>query len=149
MEHNKIFVILDHFLPFYPPNNPENQNFKKWQNVEILSFYTCMVPEIWSTKVRFFFFDMYHKWKSYDVWFLWCGAWQSEFFVILGHFLPYYSFPNNLENQTQYQSPFLLGGQLSVPNFEKGASEEKMSAWGDLKSSCHGYLPWGLTMFLV
>ena len=29
MEHNKIFVILDHFLLFYPPNNPENQNFKK------------------------------------------------------------------------------------------------------------------------
>ena len=100
-------------------------------------------------KSQIFFFDMYHKWKSYDVWFLRCGAWQSEFFVILGHFLPYYSFPNNLENQTQYQSPFLLGGQLSVPNFEKGASEEKMSACGDLKSSCHGYLPWGLTMFLV
>ena len=24
-----IFVILDHFLPFYQPNNPENQNFEK------------------------------------------------------------------------------------------------------------------------
>ena len=23
------FVILDYFLPFYPPNNPENQNFEK------------------------------------------------------------------------------------------------------------------------
>ena len=23
------FVILDHFLPFYPPNNPKNQNFWK------------------------------------------------------------------------------------------------------------------------
>ena len=22
-------VILDHFLPFYPTNNPENQNFEK------------------------------------------------------------------------------------------------------------------------
>ena len=104
--------------------------------------------------------DMEHK---SQIFFLTCtinenhmmyGSWDVErdsqnFFVILGHFLPYYSFPNNLENQTQYQSPFLLGGQLSVPNFEKGASEEKMSAWGDLKSSCHGYLPWGLTMFLV
>ena len=23
------FVILDHFLPFYPPKNPNNQNFEK------------------------------------------------------------------------------------------------------------------------
>ena len=22
-------VIMGHFLPFYPPNNPENQNFEK------------------------------------------------------------------------------------------------------------------------
>ena len=40
-------------------------------------------------KSQIFFFDMYHKWKSYDVWFLRCGAWQSEFFVILGHFWPF------------------------------------------------------------
>ena len=26
---DRIFVILDHFLPFYPPNNPKNQNFEK------------------------------------------------------------------------------------------------------------------------
>ena len=25
----KCFLILDHFLPFFPPNNPENQNFEK------------------------------------------------------------------------------------------------------------------------
>ena len=25
----EFFVILDHFLPFYPPNNPKNQNFEK------------------------------------------------------------------------------------------------------------------------
>ena len=28
MEHDRqFFVILDCFFPFYPPNNPENQNF--------------------------------------------------------------------------------------------------------------------------
>ena len=26
---DRIFFILDHFLPFYLPNNPENQNFEK------------------------------------------------------------------------------------------------------------------------
>ena len=25
----EFFVILDHFLPFYPTNNPKNQNFQK------------------------------------------------------------------------------------------------------------------------
>ena len=26
---DRIFVILERFLPFYPPNNPKNQNFEK------------------------------------------------------------------------------------------------------------------------
>ena len=34
---------------------------------------------------------MYHKWQSYDVWFLRYGAWRTELFVILDHFfLPFY-----------------------------------------------------------
>ena len=61
---NRVFVILDLFLPFDPPHNPKNQNFeksKKW--LEILSFYTsvpqmtiiwCMLPEIWSMTVIIF-----------------------------------------------------------------------------------------------
>ena len=28
-DRQNVFVILAHFLPFYPPNNPKNQNFKK------------------------------------------------------------------------------------------------------------------------
>ena len=32
------FVILDHFLHFYPPNNLKYQNLKKWKkHLEILS----------------------------------------------------------------------------------------------------------------
>ena len=41
---------------------------------------------------------LYHKWRSYDVWFLRYKAQQTEFFVILGHFLPFDP-PNNLKNQ--------------------------------------------------
>ena len=29
---DKIFVILDHFLLFYPSMDPENQNFRKMKN---------------------------------------------------------------------------------------------------------------------
>ena len=29
----ELFVILDHFLPFYPSNNPANQNFEKMKKI--------------------------------------------------------------------------------------------------------------------
>ena len=137
----EIFAILDHFLHFYPPNDPENQNFEKlkkktgdiiilhmctingnhmmfhsWDmepdRQNFLSFWTifCSYPtsnpknqyfekmkkNIW----RYYHVtQLYHKWQSYAVWFLRYGAWQTEFFVILDLFLPFYP-PNNLKNQT-------------------------------------------------
>ena len=194
---DRIFVILDHFLSFYPPMDPENQNFgkinntpvdisilqictrnhshmvygswdmkcnrqnllsfwtsfysftplttwkikilKNWKKfLEILSFNTCVpymtiiwciVPEIWSVTDRIFchsrpffaflppqqskkskfwqnkkkfwryhFAHVYHKCQSYDVWFLRYEAWQTELFVILDCFLPFYP-PDNQKNQ--------------------------------------------------
>ena len=57
-----------------PPNNPENQNFEK------------MGKNAW----RYHHFtQVYHKWQSYDVWFLRYEEQPTEFFVILGHFLPF------------------------------------------------------------
>ena len=41
---------------------------------------------------------MQHKWQSYDVWFLRYEGWQTEFFVILDCFLPFY-LPKNPKNQ--------------------------------------------------
>ena len=41
---------------------------------------------------------MYHKWKSYDVWFLRYEAWQTEFFITLNHFLSFCP-PKNPKNQ--------------------------------------------------
>ena len=29
VRRTEFFVILDHFLPFYPPSNPKNENFEK------------------------------------------------------------------------------------------------------------------------
>ena len=97
----------------------------------------CMLPEIWSVKDIFFchfgpflalssqlltpkikiwknvkktwrcyaFTHVYHKWRSYDVWFL---RYKAEFFVILGHFLPFDP-PNSPKNQ----------------NFEKNEKQKK------------------------
>ena len=47
------FVILGHFLPFFPPRSPKYENIKKMKkHLEIPSFYTGVpsgytVPEIW------------------------------------------------------------------------------------------------------
>ena len=58
-EWDKIFfVILGHSLPFYLPNNPENQNFEKMKNASrkiiILHMYTKnhnhMMYAFWDTE---------------------------------------------------------------------------------------------------
>ena len=46
------------FLPFQPPDNRENQNFKIEKNI-----WRC-----------YHFAHLHHKWQSYDVWFLRYGA---------------------------------------------------------------------------
>ena len=48
----QFFVILDHFLPFYPPNNSKNQNFEK------------LKKKIW----RYHHFtQVYQQYQPYDV----------------------------------------------------------------------------------
>ena len=32
VQRTEFFVILDHFFPFYPPNETKNQNFEKMKN---------------------------------------------------------------------------------------------------------------------
>ena len=42
-ETDRILVILGHFLPFYPPNNPENQKFEKMKKAsgDVIIFHMC------------------------------------------------------------------------------------------------------------
>ena len=84
---DRYFVILDHFLPFYPSNKPKNQNFEKLKITEN------------NTRRHYHFTHVYHKWRSYDVWFLRYGAWQTQFC----HFGPFFALlpppPKNPKNQ--------------------------------------------------
>ena len=82
VQRTKFFVILGHFFPFDPPNNPKNQNFEKIKKRQDILSFTLV----------------YHKLQSDDVWSLRYRVWLSEFFVILDYFLPFYP-PNNPENQ--------------------------------------------------
>ena len=67
-------VILGHFLPFYPLKTPK---IKILKNEKICWRYHH-------------FTHVYQKSQSYDVWFLRYGVQQTEFFVILDCFLPFY-----------------------------------------------------------
>ena len=153
-EWDIFFVILGHFLPFYPTNSPENQNFEKMkkESGDVTILHTCttnhnhLMYASWNIECnKHFFFSfrtifwprklkfrknvkktwrcypithVYHKWRWYIVWFLrYKGMrfWWREFFVILGHFLPFDP-PNNPKNQ----------------NFEKMKKKQKQTKPGDI-----------------
>ena len=82
VQHTTFFVIFDHSCPFTPITT---RKLKFWKNEE-------------NTWRYYHFTHVYHKWHSYDVWFLRYGVWQTEIFVILDNFLHFYP-PKNLENQ--------------------------------------------------
>ena len=80
MECDRIFSGVGLFFALLPPNNPENQNFEK---INTWRYYD--------------FTHVYHKWQSYDVWFLSMESYGQNF-VILDRFLLFYP-NNNSQNQ--------------------------------------------------
>ena len=82
-QQTEFFVILDHFLSFYPPNL-KNQNSEKIKKTHgyIIVLHKCTINDNHM---------MY-------IWFLGYEIWQTEFFVILDCFLPFYP-SNNMKNQ--------------------------------------------------
>ena len=76
--HN-FFSFWTIFLPIYPSPPLTTQRIKilkKWKKYprDSIILHNCI----------------YHKWQSYDIWFLRYELQQTDFFVILGHFLPFY-----------------------------------------------------------
>ena len=76
-----------------------------WQT-ELFVFLDFFCPTTWKIKIlnekntwRYYHFaHVYHKWKSYDVWLLRYGVWQTKFFLILDLFFPIYP-TNSSKNQ--------------------------------------------------
>ena len=46
-DRQNFFLILDHYLPFYPPNNPENQNFEQMKKTpgDIIISHKCTIND--------------------------------------------------------------------------------------------------------
>ena len=45
-----VIFILGYFLPFYPPNSPKNQNFKKMKNNWRYHHFTHVYQKLWLDK---------------------------------------------------------------------------------------------------
>ena len=72
MKHDRqFFVVLGHFLPFYPTNNQNNQNFEKTSG-DIIILLKCAINENHM---------MYGSWDT---------KWTDRIFCRFGPFLPYY-----------------------------------------------------------
>ena len=63
------------FLPFDPPNNHKNQNFEKMKKKNNWRYYHFTI--------------VYHKWKSYDVWFTRHELQQTLFLSFWATFCPF------------------------------------------------------------
>ena len=121
-QHTEFYVILDHFCPLsftilhrctINDNHMMHGSWdKKCDRQNVLSFWTIFCPftSLTTKKIKILkkwkkhreilslYTHMYHKWQPYDVCFLRYGLWQTEFFVTLDCFLPFYP-PKNPKNQ--------------------------------------------------
>ena len=88
-ETDKMFSHLEPFFALLPPLTP-----LMIPNIKILKKMKKMPGDI-----IFLYIHMYHKWRSYDIWFLKYKVRQTEISDIMGHFLPFQPL-DNLENQS-------------------------------------------------
>ena len=105
----KFFFILIIFCPF-TTLTLKIKIFKKWKKK--------------NTRIYHHFIQVYHKWQSYNIWFLRYEVWQTEFFVILGHALPFYPITtqniNILKNEkTKKKKKKKTPGDMWVPHLKK------------------------------
>ena len=85
-ETNEKFCILEPFFALLSPTSRSR------------------ISKFWKIKKKkagdfiLLYIHVYHKWRSYDIWFLKCKVRQTEIFDIFGDFLPF-QLLDNLENQ--------------------------------------------------
>ena len=105
IEHDRRFIILGHFLPFYPTNNLKNKNHEKMKNT----------PRD--------FTHVYHKLKSYVACFLRYWVWKT-IFCHLGPFLPFY--PTNNPKNRNFEKMKIASGDIIILHMCTKSYDHKM-----------------------
>ena len=128
------FLILDHFLPFYPTNNSENQNFEKNEQKK-----TKKTKNTWR---HHHFTQVYHKWQLYHAWFMRYEAQQTKFFVtfcqFFSHFLPYNP-TNNPKKQILKKWKKASGDIIILHKWTKNHDHMLYCFWDIVRNGCNCY----------
>ena len=81
---------------------------------------------------------MYHKWKSYDIWFLRYQTLQTKVFVILDHFLSFYH-PNNQKNQNFEKMKKASEDIIILHKRTKNHDHMLHCSWDTMCDRCNSY----------
>ena len=128
----EFFVILGNFLPFYPPNDPENQNFEKMKKMPgdiILSY-----------------IHVYHKLR-YDICFLKYKTQQTEFFVILGDFWPFH--PSDNPNKSKLCKTEKTSGDIVILYISTINDNHTMHGSWDMERNRQNFLSFWTVVFAI
>ena len=114
---------MGHFLPFYPPKSPKNQNFEKMKKTprDIIILYMCT--------------------KNYDQ--IMYGSSnmvrdRCNYFFILGHFLSFYP-SNSPKNQNFEKLKKALGTIIILHMCTKNYDQMMYSSWDMVRDRCNCY----------
>ena len=72
VQQTEFFLILKHFLPFYPLKNPENQNFEKMKKMpgDIIISHKCTIND---NNIMYDSWDMKHNRQNFlSFWAIFC-----------------------------------------------------------------------------
>ena len=110
------------FYPFTPITTQKIKILKKWKN----------------GRRHYHFTHVYHKWKSYYVWFLRYGAWRREFYVILDNFLPFYP-PKNPKIENFEKLKRMPGDIIILHKCPKNHDHMLHCSWDMACDGCNCY----------
>ena len=113
VRQTEFFSPFGPFFALLPPKQPRKSKF--WKNEK-------------STWRYHHFTKVYHKWQSYDVWFLRYEVRETEFFVIFGHFLPFYPI-NNPKTQNFQKMKKAAGDTILLHKCTKNPDHKLYCSW--------------------
>ena len=119
----EFFVILDRFLPFYPPTDPENQNFEKIKKVpqDIIILQMSTIND---------------NHMMYRTWDMECNRQNLLSFWTI--FCPF-TLPNNLKNQNFEKMQKIPGNIIILHRFTINDNHMMYGSW-DMKRDGQNFL---------
>ena len=123
MQLTEFLVILDHFLLFYPPNNPKKQNFEKLKKLpgDIIIWHMCIIKD---NHIMYSSWDMKRDGQNF-----------LSFWTV---FLPFYS-PNNPKNKNFEKMKRKSGDIINLQMYIINDNHMMYSSW-DMKRDGHNFL---------